>query len=79
MAYVDDSLVGLFRITSPTIALFFENDRHVAQTLPTGSIVKAVDGRVGEKGLIDIVWEDQKRLMFAIDLKSRGEKIADGS
>jgi hypothetical protein len=72
----DDSLRGVFRIKSPTIVLFFEDGRHVSRTLPAGSIVKALDGRIGEKGLLDVIWGDKKVLMFAVDLKSRGEKVA---
>jgi hypothetical protein len=77
VAAFDDSLIGLFRINSPTIALFFEMGGHVARTLPVGSIVEALDAQIGEKGLLDIIWEGKKALMFAIDLKSRSKKVAD--
>jgi hypothetical protein len=71
----DNSLIGAFRINSPTIVLFFENERHVAHTLPAGSIVIAVDGLISEKGLLDVIWEKKMGMMFAVDLKSRGTKI----
>jgi hypothetical protein len=72
---VDLTLIGLFRINSPTITLSFEDGRHVSHTLPVGSIVKSVDGRIGEKGLLEVVWEGKPALMFAVDLKSRGTKL----
>ena len=71
----DDYLIGPFKIESPTITLFFEDGRHVAHTLPAGSVVTAMDGRVGEKGLIDVIWDGKRVLMFAVDLKSRGKKL----
>jgi hypothetical protein len=43
--------------------------------LPVGAMVKCVDGRIGEKGLIDVVWEGKPVLMFAVDLKSRGTRV----
>jgi hypothetical protein len=73
---VDRSLIGRFRIKSPTIMLSFEDGRHVSHTLPVGAIVECVDGRIGEKGLIDVIWEGLTVLMFAVDLKSRGVKVA---
>ena len=73
----DKRLVGFFGIKQPTIVLSMEDGRHVAHTLPAGSIVKVVDGKVCEKGLIDVVWKGKWVLMFAVDLQSRGEKMPD--
>jgi len=77
VAAFDEFLIGPFLITRPTIVLFFEDSRHVAHTLPAGSVVKAVDGHIGDKGLIEVIWKGKNALMFAVDLKSRGEKVLD--
>jgi len=70
LALVSEYLIGPFKIENPTIALFFEDGWHVAHTLLAGSIVTAMDCRVGEKGLIDAIWDGKRVLMFAMDLKS---------
>jgi hypothetical protein len=65
--------IGRYRINSPTIALFFEDGRHVAHTIPTGVIIN-VDGLDGDK-LVEVTWDGKKGLMFAQDVRSRGERI----
>ena len=72
---VDKNLVGSFRLTIPTIALFVEDGRQVAHKLPAGAIVNAVDGLVREMGFLDVIWDSKKISMFAMDLMSRGEKV----
>jgi hypothetical protein len=57
----------------PTIALFFEEGRQVAHTVPEGAVVR-VAGLDGDK-LIEVVWEGQTILMFAQDIRSRGERV----
>ncbi len=39
-------LLGRYRITHPTIALFDEDGRHVAHTVPEGAIIKVAPRRV---------------------------------
>jgi hypothetical protein len=65
--------VGRYRIKSPTIALSLQDGRHVARTLPAGAIITAecVDGNE----LVEITWDRDKFLMFAQDIRSRGEEI----
>jgi len=65
----------LFRITSPTIALFLEEDRTVARTLPLGALITAND--VLGNQLIEVQYEGQKILMFAQDVRARGERVAE--
>ena len=68
--------VAKYRIHSPTIALFFEDGRHVARTVPTGAIVTAelIEG-VDPAKLVEATWNGQKVLMFTQDLRSRGERM----
>jgi hypothetical protein len=49
---------GHFRITNPTIALFMEDGRHVARTIPYGALVVVPNGKTfdGDK-LIEVQWE----------------------
>ena len=62
-----------FRLNKPTIALFFEEGRQVARTIPQGAVVQ-VNTTEGNK-LIEVVWEGRTVLMFAQDLRARGERI----
>ena len=66
--------VGRYRITNATIAVFLEDGRHVAHTVPAGAII-AVDNVAsvafdGEH-LINVIWETRKVMMFAQDLRTR--------
>jgi hypothetical protein len=64
---------GRYRITHPTIALFEEDGRHVANTLPAGAVVE-IDSRSfdGDK-LLEVVWEGKRVMMFTQDLRKRAE------
>ena len=63
----------LFRITSPTIALFREEGRTVARTLPFGAII-AANAVLGNQ-LIEVQYEGENILMFAQDVRARGEEV----
>ena len=68
-------MAATFRLTSPTIALFPEDGRHVARTVPFGAVI-AVEELDGNK-LVEVTWNDQKILMFAQDIRARGEVLSD--
>jgi hypothetical protein len=65
--------VGKYRIVSPTIALFLEDGHHVARTVPAGSIV-TIDNVAIDK-LVEVTWDGMQVMMFAQDVRTRGEKI----
>jgi len=75
----DNNLVGTFRLNTPTIALFSEDGRQVAHTVPAGAVVTSVDGRVSELGFLDVIWDVEKISMFAVDLRGRGQKVFEAS
>jgi ketosteroid isomerase-like protein len=58
--------IGYYRITDATLALFQEDGRHVAHTVPVGAVV-TVDGNK----LIEVVWDGKKVMMFTQDLRTR--------
>jgi hypothetical protein len=64
-----------YRITSPALVLFRENERHVSHTIPKGAVV-SFDGKTfdGDK-LVEVQWDGKVVLMFTQDLRSRGVKI----
>ena len=62
-----------FRLNTATIALFFEGGRQVARTVPQGAVVQ-VNDLEGDK-LIEVEWEGKTILMFAQDIRARGERV----
>ncbi len=62
-----------YRIASPTLALFQEDGRHVARTVPAGAIITVDNGAFDGNKLIDVTWEGKKVMMFTQDLRSRAE------
>ena len=67
--------IGRFRLTNPTLALIHEDGRHVAQTVPTGTII-VIDSHAfdGEK-LVNVTWDRKTVMMFAQDLRARAERV----
>jgi hypothetical protein len=65
--------VGKYRIQSSTLALIEENGRRTSCTLPAGTVI-ATD-HLEAQGLVEVVWENKKFLMFAKDLRSRAEPV----
>jgi hypothetical protein len=71
--------LGPYRITHPTIALFEEDGRHVANTLPAGAVIEInSDSFHGDK-LMEVVWEGKRVMMFAQDLRKRAEAAKSGA
>jgi uncharacterized protein (DUF433 family) len=70
---------GRYRIKHPTIALFREDGRHIAHTVPAGAFITVDGAAFNGKRLVDVTWDDKKVMMFAQDLRSRAERVAEAS
>jgi hypothetical protein len=65
-----------FRINAPTIALFLEEGREVARTIPGGAeITVSAENVLQENKLIEVQWAEKRVRMFAQDIRARGEKV----
>jgi hypothetical protein len=64
-----------YRITKATIALFLEENRHVARTILEGSIIAVDKKLLKDDRLVDVRWEEKTVMMFAQDIRSRGEEV----
>ena len=71
--------LGLFRIKSPTIALFHEDGRHVARTVSEGVIIRVDSAAFDGDKLVDVTWDGKKVMMFTQDLRSRAEAVTEAS
>jgi hypothetical protein len=63
----------MFRLNTPTIALFPEGGRQVAHIVPEGSLIRVAS--LEGNGFIEVLWENNRILMFAQDVRSRGESV----
>ena len=66
-----------YRIMNPTIALFEEEGRHVAHTIPAGSIIEVEAGTFDGNKLVYVSWASKRVMMFAQDVRARGERLDD--
>ena len=55
-----------YRITDPTIALFEEDGRHVARTVPEGAIIRVDTSVLDGDRLTDVTWNNKKVMMFTL-------------
>jgi len=71
--------IARYYITNPTLALFEEGGRHVAHTVPTGTVItldsKAFDG----DKLVNVTWDGKTVMMFTQDLRLRAELVKETS
>jgi hypothetical protein len=68
--------VRRYRIRTHTIALFHEDGRHVAYTVPAGAFIMVPNNIVfdGER-LVDVTWDGKSVMMFTQDLRSGAEQV----
>jgi hypothetical protein len=64
-----------YRIVEPTMALSFEDGRHIAFTVPVGVIVTVESAAFDGNKLVDVTCDGKNAMMFAHDLQSRAELI----
>lgn len=55
------------------MALVLEEGRHVVRCVPAGAVI-SLDSLDGDK-LVEVMWCEEKILMFTQDIRARGEKI----
>ena len=46
---------------------------HVSLTIPAGSLIVVTSGPLDGNRLVDVTWNGQAMMMFAQDLRTRGE------
>jgi len=59
----------------PTMALFDEGGRHVARMIPKHDVISTSD--IEGFRLVSVTWEGKRAMMFAQDIRSHGEEIAE--
>ena len=64
-------MVRLYRVKHPTLALFVEDGRHVARTIPAGACITVDSESIASEGLVNVAWGGKDAMMFTHDLHSR--------
>ena len=64
-----------FKLKTSTMAILNEYNQRTMVTIPTNALVTLVDGDAEGNGFVKIRFEDKVLSMFALDLRSRGERI----
>jgi hypothetical protein len=67
-----------FRLKAETIAIETNGDKRIAIHVPAGSVVTVEsDPRPDDRRMLDILWEGRKIVMFADDIRKRGEPVGE--
>jgi hypothetical protein len=62
---------GVYRIKTPTVALFEENGGQVARTVPAGAVISIDSAAFDGEKLVNVTWDGKSAMMFAQDLRAR--------
>ena len=69
-----------FRITQPTVGIQLVNGTASVTTVPADAVITVLsgpneNGKVPDKGIVYVIWEEQTVALFAIDVEMRGIEI----
>ena len=64
-----------FKLSTPTIAILNDNAQPRVVTIDAYSLVTLMDGDAEGNGFVTVRCEDKLLSMFAIDLRTRGERV----
>ena len=66
-----------FQLKAPALALDSIGGKRVTVTVPEGTTIKIVAGPHGSDRMVDVLWQGQTVIMFALDVREYGIEIAD--
>jgi hypothetical protein len=61
----------VYRVIDPTLALFLEDGRLVARTIPSGTCITIGSAAIDGERLVNVAWDGKHAMMFTQDLHSR--------
>jgi hypothetical protein len=64
-----------YRIKEPTLAVANREGQKTMVTVLAGSIIVVEDQQIGAMQMLEVEWNGRPLLMFAQDLKTRGEAV----
>ncbi len=63
-----------YKLRKPTVGVVNASGKRVVITMPADALLE-VSGEKAADGTVDVVWDDQRISMFAIDLEQRGDLV----
>jgi hypothetical protein len=66
-----------FKLRNAALAIEIVNGVRLRVTVPTRAILKVISGPVDGDQMVDVLWEDKRVRMFAVDLIARGTEMPD--
>ena len=60
---------------TPTLAIMSRDGQRIPMTIPNGGIVRIAARNRHDRHLVDVEWEGKAMLMFAVDVRERGELV----
>jgi hypothetical protein len=66
-----------FKLRNPALAIENVNGVRLRVTVPTRAILKVISGPLDGDQMVDVLWEDKRVRMFAVDLIARGTELPD--
>ncbi len=64
-----------YRMKTPTLAILVQGGERVPMTIPSSGIVRVLRQNHFDIHQVDVEWEGKVMLMFAVDLRDRGELV----
>jgi hypothetical protein len=64
-----------FKLRNSALAIEIVNGVRLRVIVPTRSILKVISGPVDGDQMVDVLWEDKRVRMFAVDLIARGTEM----
>ena len=70
--------LSVYKLQTPTIGALNDNGKRVTITMPADALLEVTRENVAD-GMVDVIWNDQRISMFAIDLQQRGNVVKRGA
>lgn len=66
-----------FRLERATLAVDVIDGKRTTVLVPVGTIIRVLSASRENQELVDVVWDNRKLQMFAVDVDVRGTEIKD--
>jgi len=64
-----------FKLRKSALAIEIVNGMRLRVNIPSRTILKVIAGPIDGDHMVDVLWEDKRVSMFAVDLITRGTEI----
>lgn len=64
-----------FKLNTATMAILSDSSQRTVVTVPELSTVTVLDGNVDGYGFVEILYQNQVLDIFALNLRTRGERV----